>query len=70
MGGGGGGAGGAIRLFAVGTATLGSSLVQATGAGGGSASCGSTSGGGGGVGRVGVAAAILTGSTSPALDPR
>ena len=68
MGGGGGGAGGAVRIVALGTVSLGSSLVQVNGAGGGASSCGSANGGAGALGRIGIAAATITGTTSPAFD--
>jgi hypothetical protein len=65
MGGGGGGAGGAVRLLSIGPMMLGVNQVRATGGLGGGATCGSTSGGSGSVGRVGVRAATIAGSTLP-----
>jgi hypothetical protein len=68
MGGGAGGAGGAVRILAIGTASLGSNLVTTSGATGGLSTCGSTRGATGGVGRIGVRAATVTGTTSPTFD--
>jgi hypothetical protein len=65
MGGGGGGAGGAVRLISIGPVALGVHQVRATGGLGGGATCGSTSGGSGSVGRVGVLAGTISGSTLP-----
>jgi hypothetical protein len=68
MGGGGGGAGGAVRLQASSTATINTNRVVVTGGGGGTATCGSAAGGSGSLGRIGVRAATVTGTTSPAFD--
>jgi hypothetical protein len=68
MGGGGGGAGGAVRLVAT-TATLGTNLVVAVGAGGGACTCGGEGASGtGGVGRVGINAPSVTGTSNPVFD--
>jgi hypothetical protein len=71
MGGGGGGAGGAIRLVASVSAAVGASQLVVSGAGGGTCTCGGGGdGGGGSVGRIGIlAAAGVSGTTSPAFDP-
>ena len=66
MGGGGGGAGGAVRLAAATSAVIGTNRITVAGAGGGRATCGAR-GGNGAMGRVGVRATDLSGSTSPAL---
>jgi hypothetical protein len=71
MGGGGGGAGGTIRLAATTGVTLGNGLVSA--AGGVSGHCATPTkqpAGAGAVGRIAVNAAMITGTTSPAYDPR
>ena len=68
MGGGGGGAGGAIRIISSTTATLGASLITATGGGGGLCSAGVTLGGAGSVGRIGIKAGASTGTTNPAFN--
>ncbi len=71
MGGGGGGAGGAVRLISAGTVNLGAGAVRTTGGDGGQCSCagGDHPGGLGAVGRVGVLAPTITGTTSPPFDP-
>ncbi len=68
MGGGGGGSGGAVRIVSIGTATIGAGLVSANGAGGGAATCNGSGGGGGSVGRIGVNAPTVTGTSTPTLD--
>jgi hypothetical protein len=68
MGGGGGGAGGAIRLQASGSAVVGTNLLQVNGAAGGNATCGTAVGGAGSVGRIGINAVSVTGTTTPAFD--
>ncbi len=68
MGGGGGGAGGAVRLQAISTATIGTGLVRVSGGGGGGATCGTAIGGAGSVGRIGVNAPTVTGTTTPSFD--
>jgi len=68
MGGGGGGAGGAVRLQTSGAAVINSNRISVAGGGGGTATCGSAAGGSGSVGRIGVRASAVTGTTSPAFD--
>jgi hypothetical protein len=70
MGGGGGGAGGAVRLVAIGSATLGGNLVRALGGASGASTCGGGPGGSGAVGRIGILAATTSGTTNPSFDPR
>jgi hypothetical protein len=68
MGGGGAGAGGAIRIIAT-SASLGSGLVTASGGLGGSATCNANDkGGAGSVGRIGIKAGTVTGTSTPAFD--
>ena len=66
MGGGGGGAGGAVRLASATSAVIGTNRITVAGAGGGRATCGAR-GGSGAVGRIGVHADELSGTSSPAL---
>ena len=64
MGAGGGGAGGAVLIHAAAAASVGASLVTATGATGGACSCGAMPGGVGGSGRIALAGTV-TGTTTP-----
>ncbi|MBI5516325.1 MAG: hypothetical protein HY909_21250, partial [Deltaproteobacteria bacterium] len=66
--GGGGGSGGAIRFEVQGAASLGSGRVTAGGGAGGGATCNGAGGGTGGVGRIGVRAMSVSGTTSPTAD--
>lgn len=68
MGGGGGGAGGAVRLQSSGAAAINTNRIAVSGGGGGTATCGSAAGGSGSLGRIGVRAGSVTGTTSPAFD--
>jgi len=68
MGGGGGGAGGSVRLQAITSVSVGMNLVRVAGGGGGGATCGTTSGGSGSVGRIGVNAPTVTGTSAPGFD--
>ncbi len=69
MGGAGGGAGGAVRIQTLGTAAVGSGLVRAGGGGGGLCSSGGSPGGAGSVGRIGIRASTVTGTTTPTFNP-
>jgi hypothetical protein len=68
MGGGGAGAGGAVRLQAIASVAVGTNLVQVGSNMGGLATCGTTRGGVGSVGRIGVNAPSIVGTTTPSFD--
>jgi hypothetical protein len=68
MGGGGGGAGGSVRLQAITTVAFGTNLVRVNAGLGAGATCGTASGGAGSVGRIGVNAPMITGTTAPGFD--
>jgi len=66
-GGGGGGAGGSIRILCLGSATIGTGLIHASGGTGGTGYNNQAYGGNGGAGRVRIEASAISGTSTPTL---